>query len=324
MVFAGVAKEVMSDGKKTVVVPAPGVAEAFLLICKRSGLDPFAKQIYVIEVGGKPTIVTGVDGFRIVAQRSKGYQGQLGPEWWTGRKVPRPMLVDGRPIFRPDGDPVTEMVEEWVDAWVPASLGLEPGTRPVAARVGVWRKGFKVPIWQVVTWKEFGVEPRFKGDNWEVRPAHMLGIRAETHGLRRSFPNDLSGLYTPEDFDEQSGELNEEIQNQVAAVEKIQDITELSRYFQELHTIGMAEPVRIAFMKRAGDLGATPKPTHDVDASRPEEPAKPLKRKGPTITEEPSGIDALVPEPTPKPEGDMTEEQWEVAERARFDAEQSK
>ena len=32
----------------------------------------------------------------------------------------------------------------------------------------------------------------------------MLGIRAETHGFRRAFPMQLSGLYTPEDFQDAS------------------------------------------------------------------------------------------------------------------------
>ena len=39
--------------------------------CARTGLDPFARQIYLIGRGGKQTIQTGVDGFRLVARRNR-------------------------------------------------------------------------------------------------------------------------------------------------------------------------------------------------------------------------------------------------------------
>lgn len=334
MVFAGIAREIMTNGTKTTIVPDPGVAEAFLMVCKRTGLDPFAKQIYAIEVAGRLTIVVGVDGFRIVAQRSQGYEGQVGPQWFTGRNVEKPMIVDGHAIFHQDGSLVMERVPEWVDAWTPEVLGLDADAKPVAARVGVYRKGFRDPLWQVVTWKEFGVEPRYRTDNWGVRPAHMLGIRAETHALRRAFPNDLSGLYTPEDFDDQSGELTEDIQAEVEKIRKISDLAELTRYYQELHAIGMAEKVREEFMRRAGDLQKPPAapPAEDggaaevdADTDKPQIPI--AKRKLPKPAPEPEPAAEHRPargEPTMRQEPavhEMTEEEWEAQERARAEAE---
>lgn len=149
-----------------------GVTAGFIAACNRTGLDPTTKQIYAAQFKGKWTVLVGVDGMRVVAQRTHEYEGQT-PIQWTA-------------------DGVT-----WVDAWLPEAKG----AKPLAARVGVYRKGFREPLMQVVTWAEFGMEARFKGDNWDTRPAHMLGIRAETHALRRAFPNDLSGLYTVEDYD---------------------------------------------------------------------------------------------------------------------------
>ena len=153
-----------------------GVTGGFLAACNRTGLDPTTKQIYAAQMSGKWTVLVGIDGLRAVAQRSHEYEGQT-PIQWTS-------------------DGVT-----WVDAWLPQAEDGKPAPKPVAARVGVYRKGFREPLMQVVTWAEFGVEPRFRGDNWGTRPAHMLAIRAESHALRRAFPNDLSGLYTAEDFD---------------------------------------------------------------------------------------------------------------------------
>lgn len=47
--------------------------EVFLHACKRTGLDPTAKQIYAIKRGNQLTIQTGIDGFRLIADRSGNY-----------------------------------------------------------------------------------------------------------------------------------------------------------------------------------------------------------------------------------------------------------
>lgn len=176
MEFAGLTWFEGAGDNRTRVFAPTGIMAAFIQACARTGLDPTTKQIYAALMSGKWTVLVGVDGMRVVAQRSGDYQGQT-PVGWT---------ADGK---------------TWFDAWLPELQGGQKGDKPVAARVGILRRGFTQPLMQVVTWAEFGMEPRFKGDNWGTRPAHMLGIRAESHALRKAFPNDLSGLYTREDFD---------------------------------------------------------------------------------------------------------------------------
>jgi len=45
----------------------------FIMACQRSGLDPFAKQIYSVPRGGQRTIQTSIDGFRLIADRTGKY-----------------------------------------------------------------------------------------------------------------------------------------------------------------------------------------------------------------------------------------------------------
>jgi phage recombination protein Bet len=151
----------------------------FLGTCQRLRLDPFARQIFFVkrrerqrdgtyaEVGGTQV---SIDGFRVVAERSGSYQGQTRPEW-CGH--------DGR----------------WREVW----LAREP---PAAARVGVHRKGFQDPIYAVARWDSF---VQTKGDGtpvrmWSQLPDIMLAKCAEAQALRRAFPNDLSGVYAPEEL----------------------------------------------------------------------------------------------------------------------------
>jgi phage recombination protein Bet len=150
--------------KRTV---AAGTSDAdfqlFVEVCKRSKLDPFRKQIYAIVRGGRMTIQTGIDGFRVIAQRSGEYEGQSGP-FWCGK--------DGK----------------WTDAW----LAPEP---PVASKVGVYRKGLREPMWVVARFVSYAQE-----NLWKRMPEVMIAKCAEALALRKAFPEDLSGLYTADEM----------------------------------------------------------------------------------------------------------------------------
>jgi phage recombination protein Bet len=163
----------MWDEKQLAALKQLGLANApkadlavFLHYAQRTGLDPFARQLYMIERGGRYTIQASIDGLRIVAQRSGEYAGQVGP-YWCGD----------------DG--------EWIDVW----LDTKP---PVAAKVGVMRKGFNEPLWAVAKFDSYNATTPI----WRKMPDTMIAKCAEALALRKAFPNDLSGIYTTEEMEQ--------------------------------------------------------------------------------------------------------------------------
>src|SRR5215207_8377898 len=42
----------------------------FLQVAKRSGLDPFTRQVHFVKRGDRATIQTGIDGYRAIAERT--------------------------------------------------------------------------------------------------------------------------------------------------------------------------------------------------------------------------------------------------------------
>lgn len=150
-----------------------GDLAVFMHVAQRTGLDPFARQIYMIERQGKQTIQTGIDGFRLVARRAVDQAGEA-------------LAISGGEWCGPEGD--------WRDVW------LVPQTPPAAARVTVKRG--ESEFVGIALYTEY-VQRKRDGDpnsQWTTRPAHMLAKCAEALALRKAFPFDLAGIYTDDEL----------------------------------------------------------------------------------------------------------------------------
>lgn len=166
--------------KRTIAVGASNdELKMFLYVCARTGLDPFMKQIHFVrrrvrvneKWEDRMSIQAGIDGLRLIAQRTGEYEGQVGPEWWY------------------------ELEQKWANVWAIK----DP---PPVARVGVWRKGFKEPIYSTAKYSAYVQRKQDNTPNrfWSIMPEQMLAKCAEALALRRAFPQELSGIYVDEEM----------------------------------------------------------------------------------------------------------------------------
>ncbi|MGH2379322.1 MAG: phage recombination protein Bet, partial [Candidatus Limnocylindria bacterium] len=144
---------------------------------ERTGLDPFARQIYVVYRYNRRrrreemSIETTIDGLRLTAERTGRYEGQTRSRWCG---------EDGR----------------WRESWAAS----EP---PVAATVGVFKRGAREPTWGTAhfcEYAEFWADSGRPKGFYETMPRNQLAIRAEAQALRKAFPAELSGLYAAEEM----------------------------------------------------------------------------------------------------------------------------
>lgn len=160
--------------------------DAFLTQADASGLDPLKRHIYGQIRKNKDgtrqlVVLSSIDGFRAVAERSGVYEGQEGPLWLHPEKG-------------------------WLDVWT------GPGY-PVAAKVGVWRSGFRSPCRAVARWDAYAQtkwQSKEPTDMWGKFCDLMLAKVAEALALRKAFPNNFGGLYTAEEMDQAQRQEREE------------------------------------------------------------------------------------------------------------------
>lgn len=163
---------------------------------QRTGLDPFARQIYLIGRYSRRnnrtdyTIQTSIDGMRLVADRTGRYAGS------------------DRPRF-----------------------GEEDGDKYAEVTVYKMVAGQRVPFTGVAYEVEFRQD---RSPMWTKMPRTMLAKCAEAQALRKAFPADLSGIYGSEEMDQAGPTVSASEESDAAeAVEEAEVVDEGPRIHPE-------------------------------------------------------------------------------------------
>lgn len=163
--------------------------QLFLHACKRTGLDPFMRQIYAVIRKGKDgpqmAIQTGIDGYRLIADRTGKYSPGREPEWKYDDKG---RLVSSTSFVR-------KMTED-----------------------GTWHEVAATAFFSEYSQKDSqGRITTF----WERMGHTMIAKCAEALALRKAFPAELSGIYTAEEM----SQADVETTTNVEVVEEKPDYT---------------------------------------------------------------------------------------------------
>ncbi len=136
----------------------------FLYQCEKRGLDPLSRQIYFqkrkTKDGDQMTVLTAIDGYRLIADRTGKYAGC---------------------------DDAT----------------FDDEAKPSKATVTVYKMvgGMRCAFTASARWDEY-YPGSGKGFLWDKMPHTMLAKCAEALALRKAFPEELGGIYTPEEMDQ--------------------------------------------------------------------------------------------------------------------------
>jgi len=148
--------------------------QLFLYAAKRAGLDPLLKQVHAVKrwdsAAGRETmaIQTGIDGYRLVAQRTGQHMGTTD------------VTYDREDAEHPG----------WAKVIVFRQVNGEICEFPATAR---WN--------EYAAYKKDG-QPMAM---WKKMPYLMLGKCAESLAIRKAFPQELAGIYTFEEMEQPVG-----------------------------------------------------------------------------------------------------------------------
>lgn len=176
----------MFDDKKTQIIKdvfCKGASDEefqiFMLTCERLKLDPCSRQIYPVkryDANLKKevmTIQTGIDGYRLIADRTGMYAPGKDPEF----------------IYDSNGNLFA------------AKAFVKKQTRD-----GTWHE-----VSAIAHYSEYAALKRDGSPThmWATKPHIMLAKCAEALALRKAFPAELSGVYTREEMDNANSEYQE-------------------------------------------------------------------------------------------------------------------
>ena len=185
--------------------------DMFLSISSTYGLDPFLREIWCVDMGGRTVITTGRDGYLKIANRNPNYDGMVGDVVRAGDK------------FSKEGDSVNHL------------YGTANRGPIVGAYAIVYRKDRTHPTYVFAPFAEYNTGR----NSWEKYPSAMILKVAESMALKRAFS--ISGLVTkeeigtPQEQKQQEQRAQPQTQSQVKPTVEAQNTerkTQISQVYQ--------------------------------------------------------------------------------------------
>jgi len=157
----------------------------FLMACQKTQLDPFMRQIYAVKRKAKKadgtwgetmTIQTGIDGYRLIAERTEHYAPGPEPTYTLDQSGNLLSATAYIKKLTKDGTWHTVSASAYMDEYCQTFVDKNSGEK-----------------------KPTGM--------WVNMPKTMLAKCAEAQALRKAFPAEMSGVYTKEEM--QQAELED-------------------------------------------------------------------------------------------------------------------
>jgi phage recombination protein Bet len=147
-----------------------------LIVIRELNLNPLLRQVHFVKRGGTVVTQTGIDGFRLVAQRTGSYAGSDEPifEYENNKKIPSKATVT---VYK-----------------------LLDGVRCAFTASARWDEYCPAPPADMM---------------WKKMPHNMLAKCAEALALRKAFPAELSSIYEESEIQKQDDNKAKRLQEQV-------------------------------------------------------------------------------------------------------------
>lgn len=149
----------------------PAQITIFARIAAEKGLSPFSKQIYLVGYANNYSVITGIDGFRALAGRSRLHAGTDAAKY--------NVMADGSYSTAHE-------------------LTMKNQKAPTTCLVTVYKivGGQKVPFQHEAVFSEFSTSKQ----KWLTMPYQMIAKVAEAFALRKAFPEEISGILSEEEI----------------------------------------------------------------------------------------------------------------------------
>lgn len=151
-------------------------AMMFLNLCRYQHLNPFLREAYLIKYGNSPaTMVVGKETFVKRARAQKDFDG----------------FEAGLIVMDKNGN----LIERQGSLRTPDDMILGGWAK-------VYIKGIRVPYYAAVEWGEYAGKDKYGNLNsmWASKGMTMIRKVALSQALREAYPEEMGGLYEPEEI----------------------------------------------------------------------------------------------------------------------------